>query len=124
MAPESLPHPDDTHPNGPSAPTQEADQAEREAGTDTGTKPAPGRPYTDKLPAWKVILHNDDFNEFGYVAETVEVLTPLKRRQAIERTLEAHTRGQSLLLTTHRERAELYKQQFASRHLTVTIEES
>jgi ATP-dependent Clp protease adapter protein ClpS len=36
--------------------------------------------------------------------------------------LEAHQRGISLLLTTHREHAELLHEQFHSKHLTVTIE--
>jgi ATP-dependent Clp protease adapter protein ClpS len=36
--------------------------------------------------------------------------------------MEAHTTGVALVLTTHRERAELYQEQFKSRRLTVTIE--
>lgn len=86
------------------------------------TKPAPAKPYSKPLPPWKVLLHNDDVNDMVYVIETVTMLTPLNRPDAARRALEAHTRGLVLLLTTHRERAELYRDQFTSRSLTVTIE--
>lgn len=87
---------------------------------DTQTKPA--APRAKQLPPWKVLLHNDDNNDMLYVVETIFMLTPLNKPQAERRTLEAHTAGVSLLLTTHRERAELYVNQFASRSLTVTAE--
>ena len=38
------------------------------------------------------------------------------------RTVEANQSGLSLLLVTHKERAELYQEQFQSKGLTVTIE--
>lgn len=80
------------------------------------TKPKPG-----KLPPWKVVLHNDHVNGMEDVVTSIKMLTPLNEQAAVRRMLEAHTRGRSMLLTTHRERAELYKEQFASRGLTVTI---
>ena len=85
-------------------------------------KPVPARPAPRKLPPWKVLLHNDDVNEMEYVVQTITMLTPLSDRQAAARMLEAHLRGLALMLVTHRELAELYRQQFASRRLTVTIE--
>jgi len=88
----------------------------------TGTTPKPAPPKPRQLPPWKVILHDDDVNDMVYVVESIQMLTPLNRQHAVLRMLEAHTRGLSLLLTTHRERAELYQQQFGSRNLTVTIE--
>ncbi len=121
MAPESLPHPDDSTAVRPPAESRPDEGNATDAATGTRSRPKPARPATDRLPPWQVILHNDDVNEIHYVIETVQMLTPLKRPEAIRRTLEAHFRGRSLLLTTHRERAELYKQQFASRKLTVTI---
>lgn len=80
------------------------------------TKPAPAKPKPKPkpLPPFKVILLNDDHNEFGKVIAEVYRLTPLNRQQATRRVLEAHTKGRSLLLTTHKERAELYQDQFAS----------
>jgi ATP-dependent Clp protease adapter protein ClpS len=40
----------------------------------------------------------------------------------VARTIEAHQSGVSMLLVTHRERAELIQDQFQTRGLTVTIE--
>ncbi|HZL34163.1 MAG TPA: ATP-dependent Clp protease adaptor ClpS [Tepidisphaeraceae bacterium] len=74
------------------------------------------------LPPWKVLLHNDPKNEILFVIKTVMELTPLKEHDATLRTEEAHRTGVSLLLVTHKERAELYKEQFASKGLTVSIE--
>jgi len=74
------------------------------------------------LPPWKVLLHNDDKNEMGFVVLTVMELTPLKEQEAKLRTIEANDTGVALLLVTHKERAELYKDQFESKGLTVTIE--
>jgi ATP-dependent Clp protease adapter protein ClpS len=67
-------------------------------------------------------LHNDDKNEFGFVIVTVMELTPLGEQEAKNRTNEANETGVALLLVTHKERAELYMEQFESKGLTVTIE--
>ena len=74
------------------------------------------------LPPWKVLLHNDDKNDMPFVIRTIVELTPLKAQDAEVRMKEAHQTGVALLLTTHKERAELYKEQFQSKGLTVTIE--
>ncbi|GMU20889.1 MAG: hypothetical protein AMXMBFR13_09850 [Phycisphaerae bacterium] len=74
------------------------------------------------LPPWKVLLHNDDVNELHRVVEAVYQLTPLNREQSLARTQEAHSTGVSLLLITHKERAELYVEQFQSCGLVVTME--
>jgi len=74
------------------------------------------------LPPWKVLLHNDDKNEMMFVVKTVMELTPLDEQASKQRTLEAHETGVALLLVTHKERAELYQEQFKSKGLTVTIE--
>ena len=83
---------------------------------------APAKPEQKLLPPYSVLLHNDDFNEMLYVVESITKITPLPRRDAALKMLEAHKRGLTLLLTTHLERAELYVLQFASKNLTVTIE--
>lgn len=77
---------------------------------------------TRLLPPYRVILHNDDVSSFEHVILTILKLTPLDEMEAVERTIEAHETGQSLLLVTHRERAELYCEQFATFQLTVTSE--
>jgi len=85
-------------------------------------KRAPKRKPPQPLPPWKVLLHNDDKNDFVFVISTIVELTPLKEQDAKLRTQEANNTGVALLLTTHRERAELYKDQFETKGLTVTIE--
>jgi ATP-dependent Clp protease adaptor protein ClpS len=75
-----------------------------------------------KLPPWRVLLHNDDKNEMLFVIHSIVELTPLNRDDAHQRTLEAHKSGVALLLVTHKERAELYLDQFQTKGLTVTIE--
>ncbi|MCS7014503.1 MAG: ATP-dependent Clp protease adaptor ClpS [Gemmatales bacterium] len=76
----------------------------------------------DRLPPYKLLLHNDDVNDMAYVVQTIQELTALSREEATQRMLEAHKNGVALLLVTHKERAELYAEQFASKGLTVTIE--
>ena len=98
-----------------------------ESGTATA-KPKAARKTTPKrkpprhLPQWKVLLHNDDKNDIGHVVDTIMQLTSLNQQDAELRTKEAHKTGVSLLLTTHKERAELYQEQFTSKGLVVTIE--
>jgi ATP-dependent Clp protease adapter protein ClpS len=106
-----------------------ADAGGGEAGTATAKpkrksakKKSPKKQPPGFLPPWKVLLHNDDKNDVLFVVSTIMELTPLKEQDAKLRTLEAHETGVSLLLTTHKERAELYKDQFESKGLTVTIE--
>ena len=74
------------------------------------------------MPPWKVLLHNDDENSFDHVILTIIDLTPLNEKDAVLRALEANETGVALLLVTHKERAELYQEQFQSKSLTVTIE--
>ncbi|MHC4948452.1 MAG: ATP-dependent Clp protease adaptor ClpS [Planctomycetota bacterium] len=88
----------------------------------TTVRPKPASPRVDRLPPWKVLLHNDDVNDMGFVVETIRELTGLNRHTAIMRMLEAHTKGVALLIATHRERAELIREQFATRRLIVSIE--
>jgi ATP-dependent Clp protease adapter protein ClpS len=86
------------------------------------TKPVPKKKPPGLMPQWKVLLHNDDKNEMGFVVITVMQLAGLNEQDAVLRTIEAHKTGVALLLTTHKERAELYQEQFQSKGLTVTIE--
>jgi ATP-dependent Clp protease adaptor protein ClpS len=85
-------------------------------------KPVPTKKPPGMLPPWKVLLHNDDKNDAGFVILTIVELTPLNESEARVRTTEADKTGVALLLVTHKERAELYADQFQSKGLTVTIE--
>lgn len=84
--------------------------------------PKPKNKPPQPLPPWKVLLHNDDKNDMVFVVLTIMELTPLNEQAATVRTVEAHKTGVALLLSTHKERAELYREQFQSKGLTVTIE--
>jgi ATP-dependent Clp protease adaptor protein ClpS len=88
----------------------------------TQRKTDPARKPPQPLPPWKVLLHNDDKNEMLFVINTIVELTPLNKEDAVQRMKEAHETGVALLLTTHKERAELYQDQFTSKKLIVTIE--
>lgn len=84
--------------------------------------PRPAPPKADELPPYRVLLHNDDVNDMSFVVESIIELTPLNKERATIAMLEAHARGLALLLVTHKEKAELYQEQFQSKKLTVTIE--
>jgi len=101
---------------------QEAHRGETTALAAPVRKPAAPKQKPRKLPPYKVLLHNDDVNTFDHVIKTILMLTNLATEEAIVKTLEAHESGVALLLVTHRERAELYSEQFHSRNLKVTIE--
>jgi ATP-dependent Clp protease adaptor protein ClpS len=84
-------------------------------------KPKPVR-KRKHLPLYRVLLHNDDVNDMEYVVITIMELVHLAREEAQIKMLEAHHTGVSLLLVTHKEKAELLQEQFHSKRLTVTIE--
>jgi len=90
------------------------------AGPARSPKTAP--PKVEQLPPFRVLLHNADEPVMDDVVAAIIELTPLPFERAVEAMLEAHETGVSLLLVTHRERAELYQEQFQTKQLTVTIE--
>jgi ATP-dependent Clp protease adaptor protein ClpS len=90
--------------------------------TAVATRPAPTKPKLDQLPPYRVLLHNDPITEMGFVITSIVELTPLNHERAVQVMLEAHNTGLALVLVTHKERAELYQEQFHSKKMTVTIE--
>lgn len=101
-----------------------------ESTVNTPTRPAPTQKPTQKpsptptesLPPWNVLLHNDEVNEMGFVVESLCRFARLSLPAATRCTMEAHKKGLSLVLSTHREHAELVAEQLTSLRLTVTIE--
>ena len=77
---------------------------------------------TRKLPPYRVLLHNDNVNQFDLVLRAVKTLTILSKQESEEKVAEAHFTDVSLLLITHKERAELYEEQFRTYKIKVTIE--
>jgi ATP-dependent Clp protease adapter protein ClpS len=57
-----------------------------------------------------------------FVIRTIMELTRLCRAEATHKMWESHHSGRSVLLTTFKERAELYVEQFASKGLNVALE--
>jgi ATP-dependent Clp protease adaptor protein ClpS len=110
----------------PSASAPDADKpsppAQAPASPAAGVKERPAPPRLDRMPPWKILLHNDDVNDMLHVVASIMELCALPRTRAVQIMLEAHTRGLALLMVTHKERAELIQEQFRSRSLTVTIE--
>src|SRR3954468_14734315 len=78
-------------------------------------KKSPQKKPPQTLPPYKVLLHNDDKNSVDFVVRTIVELTPLNEKEAELRTKEADKTGLALLLVTHKERAELYQEQFTSK---------
>ncbi len=76
----------------------------------------------DHLPPFKVLLHNDDVHDTAHVVQSLIELTPLRLEAAVRVTESAHAEGVALVLVAHRERAELYCEQFAGRGLCASIE--
>jgi len=97
-------------------------KATRKTNTAIQTRPSEAPPVSKPLPAYRVLLHNDDHNEGTFVVRALVELTPLSSPLAREVMVAAQSRGVALVLVTHKERAELYQEQFGSRSLTVTIE--
>jgi len=107
-----------------SAPLPADGAAEAQGRVAVAEKPAPTkkRGPVDTLPQFKVLLHNDSVNSIDHVVDSIVELTPLDHGRAVEVTLEANSSGVALVLVTHQERAELYRDQLQSKKLTVTIE--
>lgn len=110
----------------------EIDSIDQEEGGDGGTggtavatvpevRTQPDR-RVDVMPPWKVLLHNDDLSAMEDVVKAIKHLTSLTLEESVTCMLEAHEQGVALLLTTHKEHAELLVEQFCTKLLTVTIE--
>lgn len=110
-------HPAAEPPTTPAAPAPPP-QARPEA----APRPRPSPPEPRSLPPYKVLLHNDPVNEMLYVERTIRELVGLTQPHARLVMLTAHTRGVALVTVTHKERAELFVEQFRSKNLTASIE--
>lgn len=108
--------------NADQPPRELVPREQEQRGSATGVAEAQMRTPTGQLPQFRVLLHNDDVNDPMFVIGAVVELAPLTKEQAVLVVLEAESTGVGLVLVTHKERAELYQDQFTSKGLTVTIE--
>lgn len=80
------------------------------------------KPKVEQMPPYRIILHNDEINTAEYVVTKVQEITKLEEEIAVKRVIEAHENGLAPLLTTHKEKAELFVEMFESCKITVTME--
>jgi len=73
-------------------------------------------------PLYNVVLLDDDDHTYQYVIRMLGELFAHPLEKAYQMAKEVDTHGRVIVLTTHKERAELYQDQFQSKGLTVTIE--
>ena len=93
-----------------------ATQITREKQVQTGNKARP------ELP-WNVLLHNDWENSMPRVVIILKKVIPgMTARKATKIMWEAHTRGQAVVKSCHKELAELYQERLQREGLTVSIE--
>ena len=74
------------------------------------------------IPRHQVVLLRADDKELPFVVRAIMDLTRFAKEEATHKMWEAYHAGRSLLLVTHLERAELYREQFADRGLAVALE--
>ena len=92
------------------------------AATSPTVAPKPPATKVDRLPPFRVLLHNADEPTFEYVVMSVMQIANFTMEWAYDITKEADEQGVSLVKVTHKEHAELLVEQFASRLLTATME--
>lgn len=106
----------DDRPQQPAAPTSD------QGSIAVKERPRTAPPRVDSLPPFRVLLHNDDVNAMDHVVHAIQYVAAHPLEQAVRVMLEAHKRGVALVTITHKERAELMKEQFEACFLTCTIE--
>jgi len=81
----------------------------------TKTRPrAQSETHTKHLPPYNVIILNDEEHTFDYVIELLTKLFAHPLTTAQEMTWRIHTTGRAVVYTTHKEKAELKRDQVLS----------
>jgi ATP-dependent Clp protease adaptor protein ClpS len=74
-----------------------------------------------KLPPYHVILLNDDDHTFEYVMEMLKVLFAISDERGYELAKEVDKEGRVIVMTTHREMAELKRDQIHAYGVDVRV---
>jgi ATP-dependent Clp protease adapter protein ClpS len=90
--------------------------------SDAAGPTGPGHRQPGPLPRWRLVLLNCGMTDLMVIVRTIMELTHFCRTEATHKMWQAHHWGRALLLTTHRERAELYVEQFADKGVVVAVE--
>lgn len=69
---------------------------------------------TDKLPPYNVVLLDDDHHTYAYVIEMLGKLFGYDDKKAFKMAEEVDTKGRVIVLTTHKEKAELKRDQITA----------
>lgn len=78
---------------------------------------------TRLLPPYRVLLHDDDYNEMNYVVfALLHAVNFLTRQEAARIMLTAHLTGKAVVTVCPKETAEYYQERLLSYNLTATIE--
>jgi ATP-dependent Clp protease adaptor protein ClpS len=78
---------------------------------------------TKLFPPYKVIVHNDNYNEMTYVVfALLHSVTSLTVQEAEHIMLTAHLTGKAVVVVCPKETAEYYQERLLSYNLTATIE--
>jgi ATP-dependent Clp protease adaptor protein ClpS len=78
---------------------------------ESAPKAAPGRPAVQQLPPYNVILIDDDQHTYAYVTEMLVALFAHTKTAAYQMAGEVDRTGRVIVLTAHRELAELKRDQ-------------
>ena len=76
-------------------------------------KASPSR-KTDKLPPYNVVLLDDDHHTYAYVIEMLGKLFGYDGQKSFRMAEEVDTKGRVIVLTTHKEKAELKRDQITA----------
>jgi len=93
------------------------DEGKGSGGPAAATKVRPKRktkPATKQLPPWNVVLLDDDDHSYDYVIEMLGKVCYHSVEQATKMAKEVDSNGRVIVLTTHKERAELKRDQILS----------
>ena len=74
-------------------------------------QPAKPKPKVEKLPPFNVILINDEEHTYEYVIEMLQKLFGHSKEKSYLMAKEVDSTGRVIVFTTHRERAELKRDQ-------------
>ena len=106
----------------PAAPPQGAGTAIAEKEKQKAKSPTGPRPR--QLPPYNVVLLDDDDHSYEYVIEMLGKLFGHGEQKAYQMAREVDTTGRVIVLTTHKEKAELKRDQIAAYGADVRMERS
>jgi ATP-dependent Clp protease adaptor protein ClpS len=81
-------------------------------------------PLVDRLPPYNVVLLNDDDHTYEYVIEMLGKLFGHDKTKAFKMAREVDTTGRVIVLTTHKEKAELKRDQITAYGADVRMDTS